>query len=121
MRLTELIVTRSGALRGCVRDATGVLTFNGILYAAPPVGPLRWRAPQPPGPWTGTRDANRFGPRCPHSGSPGDTDRAPGGAEDCLTLNVWTAAEGADERRPVMGWLHGGGFQFGSGAVAATD
>jgi para-nitrobenzyl esterase len=111
--------TEAGQIRGCQRDGAGVLAFKGIPYAAPPVGPLRWRAPQPPTPWSGVRDASTFGAG---SLSALENDPRPGPRdEDCLTLNVWTAANQADENRPVMVWIHGGGFQFGSSANPATD
>ena len=113
------IRTQAGLVRGEPRDAEGVLAFKGIPYAAPPVGPLRWRAPQPPAPWSFVRDALAFGPA---SLSSLENDPRPGPRdEDCLTLNVWTAAQEADEKRPVMVWIHGGGFQFGSSANPATD
>ena len=118
-QLGRTIRTQSGLVCGEPRDAKGVLAFKGIPYAAPPIGPLRWRAPQPPTPWMGVRDALAFGPA---SLSSLENDPRPGPrAEDCLTLNVWTAAKEADEKRPVMVWIHGGGFQFGSSANPATD
>lgn len=118
-QLGRTIRTRAGMVRGEPRDAGGVLAFKGIPYAAPPVGPLRWRAPRPPAPWTGVRDALAFGPA---SLSSLENDPRPGPrSEDCLTLNVWTAAREADEKRPVMVWIHGGGFQFGSSANPATE
>lgn len=113
------IRTQAGLVRGEPRDAFGVLAFKGIPYAAPPVGPLRWRAPQLPTPWIGVRDALAFGPG---SLSSLENDPRPEPrSEDCLTLNVWTPAQEADEKRPVMVWIHGGGFQFGSSANPATD
>ncbi|MCP3390271.1 carboxylesterase family protein [Bradyrhizobium sp. CCGB12] len=113
------IRTQAGFVCGSPRDARGVLAFKGIPYAAPPVGPLRWRAPRPPAPWDGVRDALTFGAGCL---SALENDHRPGPRdEDCLYLNVWTAAVHADEKRPVMVWIHGGGFQFGSSANPATD
>jgi para-nitrobenzyl esterase len=118
-RLGRRVRTQAGEVRGQPRDEGGVLAFKGIPYAAPPVGPLRWRAPQPPAPWRGVRDALGFGAAALSSL---ENDPRPGPrAEDCLTLNVWTAAQEADEKRPVMAWIHGGGFQFGSSANPATD
>jgi para-nitrobenzyl esterase len=118
-QLGRTIRTQAGLVRGELRDTSGVLAFKGIPYAAPPVGSLRWRAPQPPTPWIGVRDALAFGPA---SLSSLENDPRPGPrSEDCLTLNIWTAAREADEKRPVMVWIHGGGFQFGSSANPATD
>lgn len=117
--LGQQIRTQAGHVRGHQRDVAGVLAFKGIPYAAPPVGPLRWRAPQPPIPWNGVRDALNFGAGCL---SALENDPRPGPRdEDCLYLNVWTAAKHADEKRPVMVWIHGGGFQFGSSTNPATD
>ncbi|WP_298242563.1 carboxylesterase family protein [uncultured Bradyrhizobium sp.] len=111
--------TQAGRVRGSSRDADGVLAFKGIPYAAPPLGPLRWRPPLEPARWAGVRDALVFGAGCL---SALENDHRPGPRnEDCLYLNVWTAARHADERRPVMVWIHGGGFQFGSSANPATD
>jgi para-nitrobenzyl esterase len=117
--LGRQVRTQAGFVRGQQRDANGVLAFKGIPYAAPPVGPLRWRAPLPPTPWNGERDALTFGAGCL---SALENDQRPGPRdEDCLYLNVWTAAMQADEKRPVMVWIHGGGFQFGSSAQPATE
>ncbi len=109
------VATNFGTLE--VRREGPLAIFLGIPYAQPPVGELRLRAPRPPRPWPGVRDATRFGPwapqRAPASALTGD---APGAQdEDCLTLNVWTPGLD-DARRPVMVWIHGGGFTGGSGA-----
>jgi para-nitrobenzyl esterase len=111
-----VVDTTSGSLEGRTEGALQV--FRGIPFAAPPVGDLRLRAPQPVQPWTGVRPAAEFGCWAPQSAPATSlSGQAPGTqAEDCLSLNVWTpAADGA--RRPVMVWIHGGGFIGGSGAM----
>jgi para-nitrobenzyl esterase len=124
--------TRSGVVEGQldwgqldrVRERA-VRVFRGIPYAAPPVGVRRWAAPEPEAPWTGVRDATRFGPTAPQR--PSVLMRMLGmdgvaSDEDCLTLNVWTPAAGEDGgRRPVLVWLHGGGFTSGSGSMSVFD
>jgi para-nitrobenzyl esterase len=110
----------NGAVAGASTD--GVDVYKGIPYAAPPVGPLRWKPPAPPASWTGTREATQFGAICPQ---PQRSDAAllSGSAlaqsEDCLTLNVW-APPGA-HHAPVMVWIHGGAHRFGSGAAPFYD
>ncbi|MFI5733609.1 carboxylesterase/lipase family protein [Kribbella sp. NPDC051587] len=99
-----VVRTDQGVVRGVARGDHH--EFNGIPFAAPPVGPLRWRSPTPAARWTGVRDASDLGPRCAQAKS--DT------AEDCLYLNVTTPTSGGP-RKPVMVWLHGGGFVEGSG------
>jgi para-nitrobenzyl esterase len=101
--------------------ADGIRVYRGIPYAAPPVGDLRWRNPQPPARWSGVRDATKFGPRCMQSsGSAGGRIREAVAnqpiSEDCLYLNIWTAAQRARERRPVVVWIHGGSFIIGTGS-----
>ncbi|WP_375396684.1 carboxylesterase/lipase family protein [uncultured Sphingomonas sp.] len=113
------VVTRSGAVHGSASDA-GIIAFKGIPYAAPPVGPLRWRAPQPAAKWAMPRDATRFGTPCFASPLPGPMLVVPQ-SEDCLTLNIWTSAATATAKRPVMVWIHGGGFEFGSSAQPGYD
>jgi len=101
----------SGKLRGRATD--GIIAFKGIPFAAPPVGPLRWRAPQPVARWTGERDASRYANDCMQKPFP--SDAAPLGtppAEDCLYANVWKPA-GASSKLPVMVWIYGGGFVNG--------
>lgn len=119
-QLQPQIGIAQGPMRGAARNERGVLAFKGIPYAAPPIGPLRWRAPQPAPASSAVIDATRFGARCLSAWT---NDPAPGPprSEDCLTLNVWTAAGRAAEKRPVMVWIHGGGFQFGSSAEPSSD
>lgn len=112
---TEVALT-SGSVRG---ELTGdVHVYRGIPYAAPPVGDLRWAPPQPVSAWEGTRDATAFGPNCVQPTLPislyAPTERPE--SEDCLVVNVWSAAQSADERRPVMVWIHGGALIYGSGS-----
>ncbi|WP_339870787.1 carboxylesterase family protein [uncultured Brevundimonas sp.] len=108
-----------GALVG--RIEAGVAGFKGVPYAAPPVGPLRWRAPQPPAGWPGLRDAATVGPICVQPPAGGDPGVGPlPMSEDCLTLNVWTPDAG-DGPLPVMVWIHGGALISGSGTAALYD
>lgn len=125
--LPEPIHLDSGFITGVAGSTSDVRVFKGIPYAAPPVGELRWRAPEPPMPWDGARKADRFGPVCPQP-APNDfyrreyfTGPQPTFSEDCLYLNVWTAAPSASERRPVMLWIHGGGNVQGYGSEPAFD
>ena len=97
-----------GAVRGQV-DGT-MVSFLGIPYAKPPVGPLRWRPPEPPTPWQGVRAASSFGPMCPQV-----VGKEVKGAEDCLTINVWRPLETPKAPLPVMIWLTGGGNHSLSG------
>ena len=106
----------SGALAG---TDGAVRSFKGIPFAAPPVGELRWRPPQAVTPWTGVRAATAFGPDCPQA--PSGASRGAGRGEDCLHLSVWTPARRADERLPVMVWMHGGGFTAGTSADTRSD
>jgi para-nitrobenzyl esterase len=104
-----VVTTESGAVRGTVAGRTR--TFQSIPYAAPPVGDLRWRAPEPPAPWDGVRDATSPPPACAQG-----EGEVQGGSreEDCLYLNVTTPAAAAKKQKPVVVWVHGGGFYMGA-------
>ncbi len=110
-----------GRLAGLRRG--DVFVFKGIPFATPPVGPLRWRMPEPLSPWSGVRDATHFGPICPQA--PTQIEALLGGtlgeqSEDCLNLNIWTPGCDAT-RRPVMVWIHGGAFVIGAGSQGLYD
>jgi para-nitrobenzyl esterase len=98
--------------------AGGLTVYKGLPFAAPPVGGLRWRAPQPAAKWTGVRSADQYAPGClPSMGDPPPS----GASEDCLYLNVWTPAKSAGDRLPVLVWIYGGGFNGGATSVPVHD
>jgi para-nitrobenzyl esterase len=105
----------------------GVRVFKGVPFAAPPVGPLRWRPPAPVPHWDTVRSADRFSAVCPqpprtgNAALAGTSQRLGAAAEDCLYLNIWTAAKSSGEKRPVMVWFPGGGFTTGGGSALVFD
>lgn len=113
--------TRSGTVRGVIED--DMAHWRGIPYSAPPVGPLRWRAPQPHAGWPDVREAAEFGAWCPQPRASGllGADRSTRLDEDCLTLNVSALAEPHEPRSPVMVFIHGGAFVNGSGSAPFYD
>ena len=115
------VKTDRGKVQG-KRSADGkIRDFLGIPYAAPPVGPLRWKPPQPAEKWSGTRDVANFGHRCIQTEVFDDmVFRDPGESEDCLNLNVWTPAKKHD-KLPVMVWIYGGGFEGGATSEPRQD
>lgn len=116
----QTVRTDSGPVTGVTAD--GVVSYKGIPYAAPPVGALRWRAPQPAAKWTKPFNANAYGHDCMQLPFP--SDAAPLGttpAEDCLVVNVWSPAKPASKKLPVMFWIYGGGWVNGGSSPAVYD
>jgi para-nitrobenzyl esterase len=114
-------VTARGEVAGIQVDDIAV--FRGVPFAAPPIGALRWREPQPAARWAGMRQATVPGNACPQKrglsleggGDPGEL------SEDCLYLNIWAPLAEPGQRRPVMVWLHGGALIFGAGSLPLYD
>ena len=142
--ISEPVPTDAGSVSGVAGHNPEIRVYKGIPFAAPPVGDLRWRAPQPVAHWTGVRKADEFGAMCMQGGGGGRGGRGggakggeaakggaapaggtagngPGMSEDCLFLNVWTAANSASEKRPVIVWSHPGGYTSGSGSSPQFD
>jgi para-nitrobenzyl esterase len=125
--ISKPVKVEGGLVAGAPGKDASITAFKGIPFAAPPVGDLRWRAPQPVKPWQGVRKADHFGDSCPQNIV---AERKPWTYEfmthtdvneDCLFLNVWTGAKSAGERLPVYVYIHGGANTEGSSAVPAYD
>jgi para-nitrobenzyl esterase len=112
--LETIVKIDSGGVSG---SGTTVRSYKGIPYAAPPIGDLRWKPPQPVKPWKGIRVAREFLPICPQPPLMVGVQQS----ENCLGLNVWTPARSASEKLPVMFWIHGGGFQIGAASQTVYD
>jgi para-nitrobenzyl esterase len=121
------VQVESGLLAPAAGDNPAISVFRGIPFAAPPIGDLRWRPPEPPLPWQGVRSASEFARNCQqelrHEQLPWTAEYMPrnGVSEDCLALNVWTPARSANERLPVFVYIHGGAYTGGSGDVLVYD
>jgi para-nitrobenzyl esterase len=122
--IPEPVRVEQGLVSGVAGVSPGVRIFKGIPFAAAPVGALRWRAPQPATPWAGVRAADRFSANCMQRAANGGAFPPYGGdrsattmSEDCLYLNVYTAASSPTATQPVMVWIHGGAWTSGAGAI----
>jgi para-nitrobenzyl esterase len=116
------VKTESGIVSGTLNADRTVRMFQGIPFAAPPVGDLRWKPPQPPLSWQGIRSADKFGPACMQTDVYGDIhfrDVQP--SEDCLNLTIWLAAHPAQTKLPVIVWFYGGGFLAGGNSETRYD
>ena len=132
--LDKPVQTKNGLVSGIAGSAPGVTEFRGIPFGAAPVGPLRWRAPQPVANWTGVRDGSKWGDACMQpsaktrvmGGAPApnlaiDLPDSPKMSEDCLNLNVFTPATKAGQKLPVMLWVYGGAYNEGGGNMPISD
>jgi para-nitrobenzyl esterase len=127
--IQDPVKTDTGQISGVAGKNPDVRVYKGIPFAAPPVGELRWKPPQPAGRWEGVLTADTFGSQCVQGGGGargaapkgGKGGGAASGSEDCLYLNVWTAAQSASEKRPVLVWSHPGGYTSGSGSSPQFD
>jgi para-nitrobenzyl esterase len=126
--ISDPVSIATGRISG-VTVPSGIRAFKGIPFAAPPVGELRWKEPRPPAAWEGVRRTDRFSDVCVQPSQPNripnnvtvDLPDSPATSEDCLYLNVWTSANRADERLPVMVWIFGGAYTEGGGSSKHND
>jgi para-nitrobenzyl esterase len=119
--ISDPVRTDMGLVSGIPGSTDEVRVYKGIPFAAPPVGDLRWHEPRPPSHWEGVRKADQFSAVCMQQQRGPAGGSAPAPSEDCLYLNVWTAAKSASEHRPVIVWTYGGAFTSGAGSVPMYD
>jgi len=118
----EHVKTANGVVEGAYDKSSGIYSFKGIPFAAPPIGNLRWKPPQPVKNWNGVREAKKFGPRAVQLPLFSDMNfRSDGMSEDCLYLNVWTPAMSSKQKLPVLVYFYGGGFVAGDGSEPRYD
>ena len=116
-----VVRTHTGLVEGTV--ANGIAIYKGVPFAQPPVGPLRWREPQLPKPWSGVKQTNAYAPACEQVSRANPALGIPAlpTSEDCLYLNIWSPAKSSGERLPVMVWIYGGGFTGGATSIPLYD
>ena len=128
--MNTIVTVKEGALEGAFSDDKQSVIFKGVPYAAPPVGELRWKRPQPHAKWEGVRPALEFSAKAPQAdlskmdlyGKEFYSDENLKQSEDCLYLNIWTPASAQPgDKLPVFFWIHGGAFTHGSGAEKEFD
>jgi para-nitrobenzyl esterase len=127
--LDKPVATTDGLVSGTPGTAPGVTEFRGIPFGAPPVGPLRWKAPQPVARWSGVRPGDKYGNVCMQASGKRqnrlnlaiDLPDSPKMSEDCLYLNVFTPAAKPDQKLPVMVWVYGGAYTEGAGSMPISD
>ena len=123
--IADPVRLEQGLLAGMNGSSADVRVYRGVPFAAPPVGDLRWKAPQPAAKWQGVRKAAEFSNACWQTPYPAAAAiyqaMLPGLSEDCLYLNIWTPAKSAKDRLPVMVWIHGGGFTRGFAGTRSYD
>jgi len=116
-----VVHTQAGPVEGTLEN--GMAVYKGVPFAQPPVGPLRWRAPQLPKPWPGVKKGDTYAPACTQvsRANPALGIPAVPTSEDCLYLNIWSPAKSAGDRLPVMVWIYGGGFTGGATSIPLYD
>lgn len=123
--ITDPVRVEQGLLAGASGSSVDMRVYRGVPFAAPPVGHLRWKAPQPAAKWQGVRQAGEFSNACWQTQYPAAAAiyqaKLPPLSEDCLYLNIWTPAKSAKDRLPVMVWIHGGGFTRGFAGTRSYD